>query len=33
MIDCQNEAEALEMAAKLPVLEGSVEVRPVVLFD
>ena len=32
IIDCQNEEEALEMAAKLPVLAGSVEVRPVIEF-
>jgi len=32
VIDCQNEAEALAMAAKLPVSAGSVEVRPVVEF-
>ena len=33
IIDCQSEAEALEMAAKLPVGVGSVEVRPVMEFD
>ena len=33
IIDCQHEAEALEMAAKLPLLAGSVEVRPVMEFD
>lgn len=32
IIDCETEAEALEMAAKLPVAFGSVEVRPVVEF-
>lgn len=32
ILDCQSEAEALEMAAKLPVSIGSVEVRPVVEF-
>ena len=32
IIDCQSEAEALEMAAKLPVGDGSVEVRPVMEF-
>ncbi len=32
IIDCKSEAEALEMAAKLPVLAGSVEVRPVIEF-
>jgi len=32
IIDCESEAEALEMAAKLPVLAGSVEVRPVIEF-
>ncbi len=33
IIDCKSEAEALEMAAKLPVSAGSVEVRPVMEFD
>ncbi|MBK7895740.1 MAG: YciI family protein [Candidatus Promineifilaceae bacterium] len=32
LIDCQSEAEALEMAAKLPMSTGSVEVRPVIEF-
>ena len=32
IIDCQSEAEALEMAGKLPMLTGSVEVRPVIEF-
>ena len=32
IIDCETEAEALEMAAKLPMLTGSVEVRPVIEF-
>ncbi len=32
IIDCKSEAEALEMAAKLPMLAGSVEVRPVIEF-
>jgi len=32
IIDCEGEAEALEMAAKLPLLAGSVEVRPVYEF-
>ena len=33
IINCQSEAEALEMAAKLPVGDGSVEVRPVMEFE
>ena len=33
IIDCQSEAEALEMAAQLPMGVGSVEVRPVMEFD
>jgi hypothetical protein len=33
IVDCESEAEALEMAAKLPVWAGSVEVRPVMEFD
>jgi hypothetical protein len=32
IIDCEDEAEALEMAAKLPMFTGSVEVRPVIEF-
>ena len=32
IIDCDSEAEALEMASKLPMLTGSVEVRPVIEF-
>ena len=32
IIDCETEAEALEMAAKLPMHTGSVEVRPVIEF-
>ncbi|WP_420630787.1 YciI family protein [Candidatus Leptofilum sp.] len=32
ILDCESEAEALEMAAKLPVGIGCVEVRPVVEF-
>ncbi|MCB8926409.1 MAG: YciI family protein [Ardenticatenaceae bacterium] len=32
IIDCDTEADALEMAAKLPMLTGSVEVRPVIEF-
>jgi hypothetical protein len=32
ILECQDEAEALEMAAKLPVGTGSVEVRPVIEF-
>ncbi len=32
IIHCQSEAEALEMAAKLPMSTGSVEVRPVIEF-
>jgi hypothetical protein len=32
ILTCKTEAEALEMAAKLPVGNGSVEVRPIVEF-
>ena len=32
LLDCASEAEALEMAAKLPMSTGSVEVRPAVEF-
>lgn len=32
IIECASEAEALEMAAKMPMLTGSVEVRPVIEF-
>lgn len=32
LLDCASEAEALEMAAKLPMATGSVEVRPAVEF-
>ncbi|MCA9920450.1 MAG: hypothetical protein KC445_20985 [Anaerolineales bacterium] len=32
IIDCETEADALEMAAKMPMLAGSVEVRPVIEF-
>ena len=32
IIECDSEEEALEMAAKLPVGTGSVEVRPVIEF-
>ena len=33
ILDCQSMEEALEMARKLPMTEGSVEVRPVMQFD
>lgn len=33
ILDCQSEEEALEMAAKLPVQIGAVEVRPVMVFS
>lgn len=33
LLDCNSIEEALEMASKLPVGNGSVEVRPVVEFD
>ncbi|MCI0394391.1 MAG: YciI family protein [Chloroflexi bacterium] len=32
ILDCKDIDEALEMARKLPVLEGAVEVRPVMVF-
>lgn len=32
VIECESEAEALEMAAKLPMSTGSIEVRPVIEF-
>ena len=32
LLDCASEAEALEMAAKLPMATGSIEVRPVIEF-
>ena len=32
ILDCQSIDEAIEMAKKLPVLNGSVEVRPVIEF-
>ncbi|MBK8901831.1 MAG: YciI family protein [Anaerolineaceae bacterium] len=32
LIDCASEAEALEMASKLPMSVGSVEVRPAIEF-
>lgn len=32
ILECESEAEALEMAAKLPMFTGSVEVRPVIEF-
>ena len=33
LLDCANLDEALEMAKKLPVAAGSVEVRPLIEFD
>jgi hypothetical protein len=32
IIDCESEEEALEMASRLPMSTGSVEVRPVIEF-
>jgi hypothetical protein len=33
LLDCKDIDEALEMAKKLPVHEGAVEVRPVMVFE
>ena len=33
ILTCQDETEAIEMARKLPVVTGAVEVRPVMEFD
>jgi hypothetical protein len=33
LLDCKDIDEALEMAKKLPVQEGAVEVRPVMVFE
>lgn len=33
ILECQSMDEALEMARKLPMTTGSVEVRPVIQFD
>jgi hypothetical protein len=33
ILDCKGIDEALEMARKLPVQEGAVEVRPVMVFS
>lgn len=33
ILDCKDIEEAIEMAKKLPVQEGAVEVRPVMVFD
>jgi hypothetical protein len=33
ILDCRDEAEAIEMAGKLPVVTGSVEVRPIMEFS
>lgn len=33
IIDCESIEEAFEMAKKLPVQEGAIEVRPVMVFE
>lgn len=33
LLDCDNLDEALEMAKKLPMTDGCVEIRPVMTFD
>lgn len=33
ILDCKDLDEAIEMAKKLPMTEGSVEIRPVMEFD
>ena len=33
IVDCKDADEAIEMARKLPVVTGSVEVRPIMEFD
>jgi hypothetical protein len=33
ILTCESEEEAIEMARKLPVVVGSVEIRPIMEFD
>lgn len=33
ILDCQDLDEAIEMAKKLPMTEGSIEIRPIMEFD